>query len=149
MESSGSGLAHPIRTSVGDSMAKGLLLMKNHWVIVLLTYMTVLLMGFASMLASDHDESRNLQARFWGGFAERPMTDKCYQQERTAMFLSLFLGLLGVDQFYARHWPLAVFKFLTIGGLGLWSLIDTILWIVGGVYGTPGCPGGSAKGWQY
>jgi hypothetical protein len=77
------------------------------------------------------------------------MTDKCYQQERTAMFLSLFLGLLGVDQFYARHWPLAVFKFLTIGGLGLWSLIDTILWIVGGVYGTPGCPGGSAKGWQY
>jgi hypothetical protein len=52
MESSGNGLAHPVRTSVGDFMAKGLLLMKNHWVIVLLTYMTVLLMGFASMLAS-------------------------------------------------------------------------------------------------
>lgn len=65
------------------------------------------------------------------------------------MLLSLFLGLLGVDQFYAHHWPLAIFKFLTLGGLGTWAFVDMILWIVGGVYGTPGCPGGSSKGWQY
>lgn len=65
------------------------------------------------------------------------------------MILSLLLGVLGVDQFYAHHWPLAVFKLLTIGGLGAWSFVDVILWIVGGVYGTPGCPGGSSKGWQY
>lgn len=77
------------------------------------------------------------------------MTEKCYRQERTAMLLSLFLGLLGVDQFYAHHWPLAIFKLLTLGGLGTWAFVDMILWIVGGVYGTPGCPGGSSKEWQY
>lgn len=38
---------------------------------------------------------------------------------------------------------------LTLGGGGLWALVDMILWIVGGVYGTPGCPGGSLTQWQY
>ncbi|KAE8449348.1 hypothetical protein EG329_008249 [Mollisiaceae sp. DMI_Dod_QoI] len=78
----------------------------------------------------------------WGGFNERPMTNKCYRQERTATLLALFFGTFGADQFYAHHWALAVFKLLTAGGLGLWSLIDVVLWIVGGVYATPGCPGG-------
>lgn len=82
-----------------------------------------------------------LHRREWG-FEERPTTEQCYAQERTAMLLALFLGSLGVDQFYAHHWTLAVFKLLTGGCLGLWSLIDLVLWIVGGIYGTPGCPGG-------
>ena len=89
--------------------------------------------------------------RSWGGFDERPMDEKCYKQERVAIFLALFLGSFGVDQFYAHHWALAVFKLLTGGGLGVWSLIDLILWIRGGVYGTPGCPGGAGSGreWAY
>ncbi|KAI9148656.1 TM2 domain-containing protein [Paramyrothecium foliicola] len=87
--------------------------------------------------------------RRWGGYGQQPQNNKCYRQERVAMLLSLFLGNLGVDQFYAHHWLLAGFKLLTFGGLGVWSLVDVILWIVGGVYGTPGCPGGSSIGWQY
>ncbi|RDL37900.1 Uncharacterized protein BP5553_05333 [Venustampulla echinocandica] len=78
----------------------------------------------------------------WGGFDSRPTSNRCYAQERTATLLSYILGPLAVDQFYAHHWVLAVFKLLTFGGLGLWWFIDIILWIVGGVYGTPGCPGG-------
>ncbi|CAI6068705.1 unnamed protein product [Clonostachys chloroleuca] len=58
------------------------------------------------------------------------------------MLLALLLGPLGVDQFYAHHWVLAAFKLLTGGGFGIWAFIDCILWIVGGIYGTPGCPGG-------
>ncbi|KAG7000871.1 TM2 domain-containing protein [Fusarium oxysporum f. sp. conglutinans] len=100
-------------------------------------------------LTSSEQEEPQLATRGWGGFNEQPLTQKCYRQERTAMLLSLFLGSFGVDHFYAHHWPLAVFKLWTLGGLGLWSFIDLILWIVGGVYGTPGCPGGSSKGWQY
>ncbi|KAH6951093.1 hypothetical protein BKA56DRAFT_505950, partial [Ilyonectria sp. MPI-CAGE-AT-0026] len=91
----------------------------------------------------------DLAKRSWGGFEERPTTAKCYQQERTAMILSFLLGSIGVDQFYAHHWPLAVFKLLTLGGGGIWWLVDVILWMVGGVYGTPGCPGGNKHGWQY
>lgn len=100
-----------------------------------------------------HGRSENtlLDKRAWGGFLERPMNEKCYKQERTAMLLNLFLGTLGVDQFYAHHWPLAVFKLFTLGFFGLWPMIDQILWTVGGVYGTPGCPGGAGPGqeWQY
>ncbi|KAJ0157816.1 hypothetical protein HZ326_20669 [Fusarium oxysporum f. sp. albedinis] len=101
---------------------------------------------FVSLLPQ---QQPSLHTRSWGGFDERPRTEKCYRQERTAMILSLLFGTLGVDQFYVHHWPLAVFKLLTVGGLGVWAFIGMILWIVGGVYGTPGCPGGSSKGWQY
>lgn len=90
-----------------------------------------------------------LQERTWGSFDERPASAKCYRQERTAMILSLLLGSLGLDQFYAHHWPLAVFKLLIGGGVGLWSFIDVLLWMIGGIYGTPGCPGGSSREWQY
>ena len=91
----------------------------------------------------------DLTRRSWGGFDERPLTATCYQQERTAMLLALFLGSLGIDQFYAHHWPLAVFKLLTLGAGGIWWFVDVILWTVGGVYGTPGCPGGSKYSWQF
>lgn len=86
--------------------------------------------------------------RRWGGYASNPDTGKCYRQERTAILLSLFLGVFGVDQFYAHHWALGVFKLLTGGGFGIWAMIDTILWIVGGIYHTPGCSGGSDD-WRY
>jgi len=112
--------------------------------------------------------------RRWGGFGERPTTNRCYRQERTAMLLALYLGSWGVDQWYAHHWVLATSKMLCtvivqttaahaalrkerIGGLSrlllalviLWKLVDITLWIVGGVYGTPGCPGGSSDEWRY
>ncbi|KAJ3454279.1 hypothetical protein MRS44_018173 [Fusarium solani] len=75
----------------------------------------------------------DLARRSWGGFDERPITAKCYRQERTALILSFVVGTLGVDQFYAHHWPLAVFKLLTLGGGGIWWFVDVILWMVGGV----------------
>lgn len=48
-----------------------------------------------------------------------------------AVLLSLFLGSLGVDRFYLGYTGLGVAKLLTCGGLGVWSLIDLILIIVG------------------
>lgn len=108
-----------------------------------------------------------ISKRSWGGFDEHPTNEQCYRQERTAMLLSLLLGPLGADQFYAHHWLLAAFKLLTGGGFGIWAFVDCkqvwnlkyslanicigILWIIGGVYGTPGCPGGFGTGgeWRY
>ncbi|KAF2187298.1 hypothetical protein K469DRAFT_704990 [Zopfia rhizophila CBS 207.26] len=88
---------------------------------------------------SDCDGER----RTWGGWDKRPKSEQCYKQERVAIFLSFWLGVFGADHWYAHHWLLAVFKTFTFGGFGLWALIDIHLWIIGGVYGTPGCPGGS------
>ncbi|KAL5603172.1 hypothetical protein FOBRF1_010705 [Fusarium oxysporum] len=137
-----------IADKLGCGLTNGIFFVTRKWKVIMLSYVFIISIG--SALLYRHDEQQpSLHTRSWGGFDERPRTEKCYRQERTAMILSLLFGTLGVDQFYAHHWPLAVFKLLTVGGLGVWAFVDMILWIVGGVYGTPGCPGGSSKGWQY
>lgn len=48
-----------------------------------------------------------------------------------AILLSLFLGGLGIDRFYMGYIGLGIAKLLTLGGCGIWSLIDLILIILG------------------
>ncbi|BDX52967.1 hypothetical protein JPM7_5740 [Metamycoplasma equirhinis] len=53
-------------------------------------------------------------------------------KSRTVLsILSFFFGGWGVDRFYAGRIGLGVAKLLTLGGLGIWALIDFILALCG------------------
>lgn len=44
---------------------------------------------------------------------------------------SLTLGGFGVDRFYLGHWREGLGKLFSFGGLGVWTLVDLILIIIG------------------
>lgn len=44
-----------------------------------------------------------------------------------AILLSVLVGSLGIDRFYLGYVGLGVLKLLTLGGLGIWWLIDLIM----------------------
>lgn len=44
-----------------------------------------------------------------------------------ALLLSLFLGPLGVHSFYAGKTAIGVVQLLTLGGCGIWALVDFIM----------------------
>jgi TM2 domain-containing membrane protein YozV len=49
----------------------------------------------------------------------------------TLLLLSIFLGELGVDRFYVGKIGTGILKLITLGGCGIWWLIDLIMIICG------------------
>lgn len=48
-----------------------------------------------------------------------------------AFLLCFFLGFLGAHRFYAGKIGTAILQILTLGGFGIWVLVDFIMIIVG------------------
>ncbi|MDD1503359.1 TM2 domain-containing protein [Lysinibacillus sphaericus] len=47
------------------------------------------------------------------------------------ILLCFFLGSLGIHRFYAGKIGTGILMIITLGGLGIWTLIDLIMIIVG------------------
>ncbi|PNI09439.1 hypothetical protein CXX84_04020 [Arthrobacter sp. AFG7.2] len=58
------------------------------------------------------------------GYGEPPVSNKSFL---AAWLLSLLLGVLGVDRFYLGKVGTGILKLVTLGGFGIWALVDLIL----------------------
>jgi hypothetical protein len=58
----------------------------------------------------------------------------------TALLLSFFFGVFGVDRFYLGHVGVGLGKLFTFGGLGIWALIDFILIATKNIKDSQGVP---------
>lgn len=60
----------------------------------------------------------------WQAPPTLPVGDKDWS---TAMLLAYFLGFLGIDRFYMGYTGLGILKLVTLGGCGIWKIVDIIL----------------------
>lgn len=56
------------------------------------------------------------------------MTDK---KILPAFLLCFFLGIFGIHRFYVGKTGTAILQIVTLGGLGIWTLVDLVMIIMG------------------
>tara|TARA_B110000259_G_C13835657_1_gene330555 strand:+ start:196 stop:522 length:327 start_codon:yes stop_codon:yes gene_type:complete len=49
----------------------------------------------------------------------------------TTLLLCWFLGVLGVHRFYSGHTVIGILQLITLGGCGIWTLIDFVIILTG------------------
>lgn len=74
-------------------------------------------------------ENQNLQAELKSDKGYVPMILLCF-----------FLGGLGVHRFYAGKIGTGILMLLTLGGLGIWTLIDFVIIVMGNFKDKEGLP---------
>jgi TM2 domain-containing membrane protein YozV len=61
------------------------------------------------------------------GVRQKKQSNEVSSKWLTLFLLSIFLGELGVDRFYVGKIGTGILKLITVGGCGVWWLIDWIM----------------------
>ena len=56
------------------------------------------------------------------------------------ILLCFFLGVLGVHRFYVGKIGTGILQLITLGGLGIWALVDFIIIVTGNFKDSSGLP---------
>lgn len=75
----------------------------------------------------------------------QPLVENAEKQETQnrwiiCLVLCWFLGGFGVHRFYTGHTTIGIVQLLTLGGCGIWWLVDFIMLIVGNYKDADGVP---------
>ncbi len=79
----------------------------------------------------------NLREKFILKQAVKKIKAKTEKEETTpksqlvALLLVLFLGVMGIHRFYLGYTGIGVIQLLTLGGCGIWALVDLIMILTG------------------
>jgi hypothetical protein len=60
-------------------------------------------------------------------YYESPISNDGQKDWLTTLLLCVFLGGIGIHRFYTGHTAIGVVQLITLGGCGIWSLIDLIM----------------------
>lgn len=75
--------------------------------------------------------------------AQQPIKTKKIPRQRhylAVFFISFMWGTFGVDRMYLGKWGTGILKLVTIGGFGLWVLVDLLLIMTGAMRDKQGRP---------
>ncbi len=59
--------------------------------------------------------------------SEQVIEEKPPKSYTVTLLLNFFLGFLGIHRFYTGYTLIGVIQLLTLGGCGIWSLIDYVM----------------------
>ena len=58
-------------------------------------------------------------------------SSKSDKQKLVAALLCFFLGVVGIHRFYLGYTTIGIIQIFTLGGCGIWALVDLVMILIG------------------